>query len=138
MQTAVQVLPFDTLPWERFERLCYRLAESDPACEEARLFGERGQAQQGVDFYSREGHEYSAYQCKRVATITPGDLASAVDLFIDGEWVDRAHRFVLCTSHSSVRTQLAEEIVTQTRRLRARQPEVEFEVWDAETHSLSV
>jgi hypothetical protein len=136
VETAVQVLPFDELAWEKFERLCYRLAATDPACEDARMFGDPGQAQRGIDFYTREGREYSAYQCKRVAKLTAGDLANAVDLFLDDDWADRAGRLVLCTSRSAVRTQLADEIVTQTRRLQARQPEVKFEVWDAETLSL--
>ena len=53
-----------------------------------------------------------------------------MSLFRQGEWLDRADRFVFCTSIATARTDHEREIETQTARLADDQ--VTFEVWDAE------
>jgi hypothetical protein len=130
VETAVQLLPFDRLLWENFERLCYRLVRANAECEDARLFGVKGQDQSGIDLYCRHAGGYSVYQCRRVETLTAAELAGAVSDFLDGEWSGSASCFVFCTSLSAARTQLAAEIKVQATRLKAKG--IAFEVWDAE------
>jgi hypothetical protein len=130
VETAAQLLPFGELPWEDFERLCYRLVRAEADCEDARLFGERGQDQSGIDFYGRRADGRTVYQCRRVARLTAADLAGAVSDFLDGEWGSSADCFVFCTSRRAVRTELSSEIDVQATRLKERG--IAFEVWDAE------
>jgi hypothetical protein len=60
------VLPFHELVWEDFERLCFRLAGRHGDPERVALFGTKGQAQSGIDIYSRlPDTTYATYQCKR-------------------------------------------------------------------------
>jgi len=113
------VLPFHELTWTNFERLCYRLVRADADVEDARLFGTPGQAQSGIDLYARNADGYSVYQCRRVKALGRAGLRTAVDDFLAGEWASRSRRFVLCTSRSAVRRNLATEIAAQTERLAA-------------------
>ena len=130
VETRHQVLPFEKLTWENFERLCLRLAGLESEVEHCQLYGTRGQEQDGIDLYARyrDGSGYAVYQCKRVAELTAGDLRAAVTRFKDGTWAGSARRLVLCTSRASVRTQLASEIEAQAQQLRP----IEFAVWDSE------
>lgn len=59
-ETLVQGLRFEELTFEDFERLCVRLVEQGGDIETVRVYGTRGQDQQGIDLYARrrEGGEY--------------------------------------------------------------------------------
>lgn len=75
VDTAEQRLPFDQLRWERFEDLCLKLAALQGTPEHTRRYGIPGQAQEGIDVYSRLNvGTYATYQCRRWQTITPVDL----------------------------------------------------------------
>jgi hypothetical protein len=134
LDPALHDLPFGSLPWERFEKLCLRLAKRENDVEEARRFGVAGQNQSGIDIYARKNGEsaYTAYQCRRVAGLTDADLQKAVDDFLEGEWAEKSSEFVFCTSRSAVHTELTREIEQQGERLRARDPAIKYTVWDAE------
>src|SRR5882724_9994163 len=81
--TREQTLPFGSLTWENFERLCFRLAHRIGEVEDARIYGERGQAQQGIDLYVRRATgDYDTWQCKRYQEFTPADLEHAVTKFL--------------------------------------------------------
>jgi hypothetical protein len=81
--TRVQVLPLGDLIWENFERLCYRLANRGGDVEDARIYGERGQAQEGIDLYVRRASgDYATWQCKRYQEVTTTDLKNAVTKFL--------------------------------------------------------
>lgn len=160
VETRHQVLPFECLAWENFERLCLRLAvprgevvhsadhggstEADGrrSARDARLYGVRGQAQQGIDLYVRlavlpdgcsPDRRYLCLQSRRVATLTAAKLRKAVSDFLAGKWSRACGVFVYATSLAAVRSELADEIRVQTERLRAEG--IEFEVWDAELMS---
>jgi hypothetical protein len=133
VDTAGQVLPFGELAWEDFERLCYRLARDDGEPERVAQFGTKGQAQSGIDIYSRQSDgTYVTYQCKRYASFREGDIEQAIATFESGPWSASSTRFVLCISASTIRTQLAGAIESAAMRLRARHPPVNLDVWDAE------
>ena len=66
--TRAQSLPFDKLRPDDFERLCLRLVRKEGGVSHCRLYGEPGQAQEGIDFYAQQtlSSKLHAYQCKRV------------------------------------------------------------------------
>lgn len=140
LDPAVSQLPFGQMQWQQFELLCLRLAQREADVAHAQRFGTEGQSQSGIDIYARglSDNPYSVYQCRRVASLTAGDLGQAVDAFIAGEWSDRAERFVLCTSFSTRSVQLAEALETQADRLQTREPRVELVVWDADHLSVKL
>jgi hypothetical protein len=135
VSTSEQDLPLGELGWQDFERLCLRLASRDGKPEHVQQFGTTGQAQAGIDIYSRATDgSYVAYQCKRQAMLRPADLRSAVARFLAGEWARKSTRFVLCTSASTRPTELVAEIERLAGTLRSRG--ILFEVWDAQRLSL--
>ena len=163
VETRHQVLPFDCLAWENFERFCLRLAigrgevvhsadhGGDVAADgrrsardalDARLYGVRGQDQQGIDLYVRLAElpggssperRYLCLQSRRIAKLTVAKLKKAVSDFLAGKWPPSCRVFVYATSLAAVRSELADEIRVQTERLRREG--IEFEVWDAELMS---
>ena len=81
-----QVLPFNQLSWENFERLCTRLVASDGEVEDCHRYGVRGDFQAGIDILAHRrtdggGIERWCYQCKRWKKMTPGELRKIVDKF---------------------------------------------------------
>jgi len=133
--TREQLLPFASLSWENFERLCYRLAHSGGDVEDHRIYGKRGQAQQGIDLLVRRATgDYATWQCKRYGEITTTDLKAAVTEFLDGNWVKRTKLFRLAVAPSLNETKLAEEVETQRARLEA--VGVAFEPLDQDKLSL--
>ena len=129
--TRTQELPFGSLAWEDFERLCLRLASREARVEHCQRYGVRGQAQQGIDLYARMsfGSKYRVYQCKKEKDFGPAKIKAAVAKFLNGSWVDRTETFVLCTQESLEPTALAEELERQTAELRGRG--VTFLPWDS-------
>ena len=121
IQTAPQILPFDQLAWEDFERLCLRFARTAGDVEHAQLYGTRGQNQDGIDLYVRPrlGNKYRVYQCKRYKRLTASVIRSAAKKFLQGEWAERSDSFFLCASESFTNRRLAKEIEDSAQRLRA-------------------
>jgi hypothetical protein len=93
--TRAQELPFGDLHWENFERLCTRLERTHADIECCRLYGTKGQAQEGIDLYSlgRSSRKYRVLQCKRVEDFTPGKIKSAVEAFLNGSWAAKSEAF---------------------------------------------
>lgn len=113
-QTRAQTLPFTTLTWENFERLCLRLARLSGNVEDVRRYGTRGQKQQGIDLYvHRYGGEYETWQCKRCKTMTKTVLRDSVKKFLEGDWAKRTKKFRFAVASSLNPTELAEEIEVQ-------------------------
>ncbi len=129
--TRLQSLPIDKLTWENFERLCLRVERLNAELETCRIYGTRGQNQEGIDVYSvlRLTGKYRVLQCKRVRRFSPTHFRSAVDLFLNGEWASTATCFTLCTSFRLESTKILAEIEEQRKRLRERS--IALEIWDA-------
>lgn len=133
--TREQVLPLGSLSWENFERLCFRLAHRRGDVENARMYGERGQAQEGIDLYVRRTTgDYETWQCKRYQHITATDIEKAVTKFLNGDWAGRTKLFRLAVSPSLNATQLAEEIERQ--RVLCEAANIIFEPLDRDHLSL--
>lgn len=130
-----QVLPLGSLSWENFERLCFRLAHRGGEVEDARIYGERGQAQEGIDLYVRRATgDYATWQCKRYQEIKATDIKSAVTKFLEGDWAGRTKLFRLAVAPSLNATELAEEIERQ--RTRCEAVNITFESLDRDRLSL--
>lgn len=117
----VQVLPFNDLSWENFERLCTRLVAGKGDVVDCHRYGVRGDFQAGIDILAHcrtaEGEiERWCYQCKRWKEITPGDLGRIVDKFSFP-----ADRYVVLVSV---------EATASLRQVVADLPDVDM--WDAE------
>ena len=131
VETRLQELPFDKLTWENFEKLCLRLVQSEADIKGyCQLYGERGDEQAGIDLYARKHLEekYTVYQCKRVKDFGAAKIISAVDKFLEGDWVDKSKTFVLCTSESLVLKQRADAVEEQRKKLLQKQ--IELIIWD--------
>ena len=133
--TRKQVLPLGSLSWENFERLCFRLAHRGGDVEDARIYGEHGEAQEGIDLYVRRATgDYATWQCKRYQKVTASDIKEAVTKFLDGHWASRTKSFRLAVAPSLNATKLAEEIERQRKRCEA--VKVTFEPLDRDRLSL--
>lgn len=133
--TREQVLPLGSLSWENFERLCFRLAHRGGDVEDARIYGERGQAQEGIDLYVRRATgDYATWQCKRHQEIKNTDIKKAVTKFLEGDWAGRTKLFRLAVAPSLNATELAEEIERQ--RTRCDAVNITFEPLDRDRLSL--
>lgn len=118
--TRVQVLPFDALSWENFERLCHRLTALDGDVEHCARYGRQGDAQEGIDIFARQAAgRYHCLQAKRHRSFGAAKLRDAVDLFLAGNWAARAARFTIAVQASLRSTEVQEEIERQAARLTA-------------------
>lgn len=124
-------LRFGELAWEKFEDLCFRLAELEPDVEHCQFYGTRGQGQAGIDIFTRmkSNGSYVTYQCKRENNFTAGKIREAVAEFCRGEWAAKAKTFVLCTKESLKETKRAKEIESQRDLLKKKK--ISFVIWDS-------
>ncbi len=134
--TRQQTLPFSDLRWQDFERLIYRLVSLEVRVEQCVKYGRRGEKQEGIDVYARPqlGKKYWTYQCKRVKRYTASSIRTAVDVFLEGKWVDRSDCFVICASRALSSTKQLDELEVQHKRLKTRG--IKLDWWDQEKLSL--
>ena len=154
IETRHQLLPIGELEWEDFERLCLRLIElnAEPfhvsianasmTTPVVRPYGQRGQAQAGIDIYARDPlklgdspatRRYVSLQARRIKSVTASGIQGSVDDFLAGNWSSVSRQFIYATSSSAVSTDLSGTIETITAKLV--QVSVEFVVWDQESIS---
>jgi hypothetical protein len=130
--TRAQLLPFDALSWENFERLCHRLIALDGDVEHCARYGRQGDAQEGIDIFARQADgRYHCLQAKRHRSFGLSKLRDAVDLFLAGSWAARAIRFTIAIQASLRSTKEQDEIERQAVRLGARG--IGFTVLDGES-----
>lgn len=112
VSTKNQDLPFQSLSWKNFERLCYRLVRCEEGVVECRLYGLAGAEQDGIDIYARilNSQKYKVYQCKNESDFSPAKIKKAVEKFASGEWMAKAEVFVLCTRESLKKADRVQEI----------------------------
>lgn len=129
--TRVQLLPFDALSWENFERLCHRLTTLDGDVEYCVRYGQQGDAQEGIDIFARQADgRYHCLQAKRHRTFGAAKLRDAVDLFLAGSWAVRADRFTIVVQAPLRSIAVQEEIERQAELLTERG--IAFEALDGE------
>jgi hypothetical protein len=138
VQSNIQVLPFEKLTWENFERLCLRLIRKEADVENCRLYGKGGNKQEGIDIYAilHNSEKYHVYQCKREKTFSPAKIKKAVNEFLAGTWAKKTSAFILCTQESLKPKKLSDEIIAQTEELH--QTGISFIPWDSEELSIKL
>ena len=158
IETTPQLLPFDGLNWEDFERLCLRIIQKEadaihvdlragiPATNPVtKMYGERGQAQSGIDVYVRDRlvlgedppmRRYTCLQSRRIKEVTKAGLRNAADDFREGRWADVSRKFIYATSASMRSTELIQEI--EDTAVQFAKQSIEFTVWDKEEISNSL
>ena len=131
VSTRAQILPFNALSWENFERLCFRLTSTDADVDHCVRYGRQGDAQQGIDIFARQsdGH-YHCLQAKRHRRFGPAQIRNAVDLFLSGTWAARSSRFTIAVQAPLSSTKVQEEIERQAARLAERK--IRFSAHDNE------
>lgn len=119
--TRSQLLPFEALTWENFERLCHRLTALDCDVEHCARYGRQGDAQEGIDIFARQTDgRYHCIQAKRHRSFGVAKLSDAVDLFLEGGWASRAARFTITVQAPLRSPEIQKEIERQAVRLAER------------------
>lgn len=120
VNTRVQVLPFEELTWEDFEKLCYRLICKEAKVEYCQQYGIKGDIQDGIDIYARktDSNKYAVYQCKNEKNFGPAKIAVAVKKFINGNWLDKSDFFIICT-RENLQSKLRSDALEKQAKLLA-------------------
>lgn len=130
-RTRHQLLPFEDLTWENFERLCLRLVAIQADVEHCARFGVAGEAQAGIDIFARRSDgSYHCLQAKRHREFGAAKLTAAVDLFLQGEWARNSTEFCLAVQTRLGSAAVQREIERQAGQLAARG--IAFQVLDGE------
>lgn len=132
VSARAQMLPFEQLSWQNFERLCLRLAATDGEAEHWQLYGTAGQAQGGIDIFVRRRAtpRYAVWQSKRHKSFGPSKIKEAIKVFLDGAWAAKSDRFVLCIQATLTSTDTADAVEECAAQLRAKG--IEFVPMDGE------
>ena len=132
VNTRIQTLPFGELTWRNFERLILRLVRKQENVIDCALYGTDGQAQEGLDILAvdtdTKQEKVTCYQCKKVDKFDASGISNAVNKFLEGKWVDKSSKFVLCVASSLNGTQQQNEILKQRDLLKRH--EITLAVWD--------
>ena len=132
VETSAQTLPFGDLTWENFERLCLRLARLERDVEYCQIYGDKGDEQEGIDLYARKNisDKYTVHQCKKSQNFSASKIREAVTKFLEGTWIGRSDTFILCTQESLRGKDRANEIINQSKVLKAKG--IKLIPWDKE------
>ena len=112
---------------------------ADTTERESGLYGRRGQAQDGIDIYSREPlalgeapplRRYSCLQSRRTKSVTPSELKASVAEFLEGKWCSVSRKFIYATAASARSAGIVDAVDELATQLA--QESVEFVVWGQE------
>ena len=137
VRTKLQNLPFEELTWENFEKLCLRLIKKNPNVIDGRMYGKRGDNQEGIDIYaeyqssSAVEKSFYTYQCKREKKFGPSKIEAAITKFLEGSWASKTRCFVLCTQESLKSKEREDEVVKQRERLKRESIDLKISDCDA-------
>ena len=124
---APRLLNTHEMDWEDFEALIARIARRIEGAYDVHLYGDPGQKQDGLDvigFFANQ--KPTAYQTKRVETLTPLLLEQAVRKFADGDRPFGANRLVVAVASEARTTQ----VLINLSALRLAHPDLTIELWD--------
>ncbi|WP_312799903.1 hypothetical protein [Corynebacterium variabile] len=125
----MEELPFTSLTWENFERLQVRMMRDIEGLREAQLYGERGQAQLGLDIVALAPDGTGvALQSKNYKQFGKSDLTAAVDKFRTTERPFTVQRLILGIACTVKNTGAIEELAAQRRNLHP----IILDLWDAQ------
>ncbi|WP_288428964.1 NACHT domain-containing protein [uncultured Spirosoma sp.] len=130
VESLHESLKYHELSWSSFEHLCRRLvSKTEPQATDVRLYLSEGYKQEGIDGYAYDPADemYVAFQCKRNKEFGADDVRNAVDKFLEGDFVAKSKKFILCvTAH--VDGPYESELAKQRKRLHEKK--ITFITWD--------
>ena len=125
----LELLPFNALLWEDFERLLWRVMHDVEGLRHAQLYGERGQAQYGLDIVALAPDETGvALQSKKYQTFGAAEIKAAVQKYRSTERPYSVDRFIIGVARTVKTTGAIEELAEQKSALHP----ISLELWDAQ------
>lgn len=104
-------LPTTGVDWEDFERLLLRIADKVLGLREVKLYGSRGQAQQGIDVIGLDADGSAvAIQSKRYQKFTRAYFDVAVKVFLDSSFPFRVPRLIIGVACEVTEQSIIEEL----------------------------
>ena len=129
----LEELPFTLLTWENFEKLQLRMMRDVEGLREARLYGDRGQAQLGLDVVAIAANGTgTALQSKNYAKFYASDLKAAVKKFQAAERPFKVDRLIIGVSCAVKSTGAMNELAAQRKTLHP----IVLDLWDAQELSI--
>lgn len=125
----LEELPFTSLTWENFERLQLRMMRDVEGLREAQLYGDRGQAQLGLDIVALAPDGTGvALQSKNYKRFGKSQLTAAVKKFRTTERPFEVQRLILGVACDVKSTGAIDELAVQRKALHP----IVLELWDAQ------
>ncbi|MBP2707391.1 hypothetical protein JOL79_26760 [Microbispora sp. RL4-1S] len=125
----LEILPFTALSWEDFERLQWRVMHDVEGLRHAQIYGDRGQAQYGLDIVALAPDGIGvALQSKKYTKFGAVEIRAAVKKFRTTERPFLVDRLIIGVASTVRRTGAMEELCEQSKTL---QP-ISLELWDAQ------
>lgn len=129
IDTNLQNLPIEQLPWEDFEKLCLALVQLEFRISDCDIYGTKGQSQFGIDIFAKQSNgKYSTYQCKRYQEYKLSHLKEAINHFEQNKFAKTSEKFVICTSCEWNKTQIQDEF--EKEKIRLDKKSISLEKWD--------
>ncbi|QAY58671.1 hypothetical protein ET475_00715 [Microbacterium protaetiae] len=125
----LDLLPFNALSWEDFERLQWRVMRDVKGLRHAQLYGDRGQAQKGLDIVALAPDGTGvALQSKKYTSFGASNIKAAVKKFRTTTRPFTVETFIIGVARPVKTTAAIDELAAQRRAL---QP-INLEMWDAQ------
>lgn len=123
----LELLPFNALLWEDFERLQWRVMHDVEGLRHAQLYGDRGQAQYGLDIVALAPDGVGvALQSKKYKRFGAADIKAAVKKFRTTERPFSVDRLIIGVARTVRSTGAIEELAEQKKTLHP----ISLELWD--------
>lgn len=124
---AIDVLPLNDMRWEDFERLLWRIVVEVDGLREARVYGERGQSQHGIDIVGFAMDRTAVtVQCKNYKRFSGAHLQKAVKEFRDDPPPFAVTRLVVAVACRAAAT----AVIEAEGSIRADLRPIDFDLWD--------
>ena len=126
--TASLSLPTERLSPKHFERLSYRIVDSESGSPDVYLYGKEGQAQHGIDLVAFfDEKPKTVYQVKhRREKFKASELAEAVQKYADGQRPFKATHLtiiVACEAHETA-------VIDKLNSLKEKYSDLKIRLWD--------
>lgn len=132
VMASIEVLPFDELSWENFERIQWRILQNVEGLREARLYGTKGQKQHGLDVVALSAFgEGVALQSKNYKRFGSAELRAAVEKFQNTERPFEVSRLIVGVSSMANSTGIVETL----HELQTELSPLKLELWDQQALS---
>lgn len=126
---SLDELPFTSLTWENFERLQLRMMRDIEGLRDAQLYGDRGQAQHGLDIVALAPNgDGVALQSKNYKRFSKSNLTAAVKKFRETTRPFEVERLIVGVACAVKSTGAIQELTVQRLALHP----IVIDLWDAQ------